>query len=64
MIIELVGTIEDTAIVARYSKKHEMDNSYMYIARSQTFIITWIIQVFIFLSKERHKVWQPAEIIS
>ena len=49
MIIELAGTI--TIIVARYSKKHEMDGGYIYIAGSQIFILTLIIQVFIFLSK-------------
>ena len=51
MIIELAGTIKDTIIVARYSKKHEMDGGYIYITGSQIFILTLIIQVFIFLSK-------------
>ena len=40
MIIELAGTIKDTIRVARYSKKHEMDDGYKYIAGSQIFILT------------------------
>ena len=40
MIIELAGTIKGTVLVARYSKKHEIDDGYIYIAGSQMFIVT------------------------
>ena len=31
IIIDLAATIKDTVIVARYSRKQEMDNGYMYV---------------------------------